>query len=103
MAEREALRATLHSRGVETYRFGATPHPQLDSASGEEAGAMRDNILCLPVHQQITDSDVEKLSMILRPLFSRHDFSARAGSNDRRRVRTSAGLSSASAPGLFPN
>lgn len=87
VAEREALRATLHSRGVETYRFGATPHPQFDSATGEETGGMRDNILCLPVHQQITDSDVEKLSRILRPLFSRHDFSALVGSNDRPSVR----------------
>ena len=39
---------------------------------------MRDNILCLPVHDQIADGDVEKMGGILRPLLSRDQFSQRA-------------------------
>jgi len=78
VAERETLRSALRSQGVETFRFGAAPHPQLDGELRLEAAQMRDNILCLPVHHQITDGDVKKMSRILRPLLSRHQFSQRA-------------------------
>lgn len=88
VAERETLRSALLSQGIETFRFGAAPHPQLPADLGEEAAEMRDNILCLPVHQQITDRGVEKLSAILRPLLSRDEFSAGVGSsNMKQRVR----------------
>ena len=51
--------------GIETFCFGAAPHPQLDGELCLEAAQMRDNILCLPVHDQITDGDVEKMGQDL--------------------------------------
>jgi perosamine synthetase len=78
VAERETLRSALRSQGVETFRFGARPHTQLNGELRLEAAQTRDNILCLPVHDQITDGDVDKMSRILRPLLSRHQFSQRA-------------------------
>ena len=77
VAERETLRSALRSQGLETFRFGAAPHPQLDGELRLEAAPMRDNILCLPVHDQITNGDVEKMGRILRPLLPRHHFSQR--------------------------
>ena len=78
VAERETLRWALRSQRVETFRFGAAPHPRLDGELRLEAAQMRDNILCLPVHDQIADGDVEKMSRILRPLLASHHFSRRA-------------------------
>ena len=72
VARRDSLMAELRVRGVETFRFGATPHPKLDIELRSEAAHLRDNILCLPVHDQIIESDVERIAMILKPLLPRH-------------------------------
>ncbi len=72
VAERETLMAALHLQGVETFRFGATPHPTLDGELLHETAQLRDNILCLPVHDQITDGDLEQMAKIVRPLLARH-------------------------------
>jgi perosamine synthetase len=70
--ERETLMAALHRQGVETFRFGATPHPTLDGELLHETARLRDNILCLPVHDQIAHGDVEEMARIVRPLLARH-------------------------------
>jgi perosamine synthetase len=72
VVEREALMAALHWQGVETFRFGATPHPALDGELLRETARLRDNILCLPVHDQIAHGDVEEMARIVRPLLARH-------------------------------
>jgi perosamine synthetase len=72
VADRETLMTALRRRGVETFRFGAAPHPELDAELRVEATPLRDNILCLPVHDQITDGDIEEMARIVRPLLARH-------------------------------
>ena len=64
----------LQGRGVETFRFGAAPHPRLDADMRLETASLRDNILCLPVHQQLTRRDVAEMSRIVRPLLADHSF-----------------------------
>jgi len=72
VAERETLMAALHRQGIETFRFGATPHPTLDGELLHETARLRGSILCLPVHDQITDRDLEQMATIVRPLLARH-------------------------------
>ena len=62
VARRDVLMAELRAKGVETFRFGATPHPKLDIELRSETAHLRDNILCLPVHDQIIVSDVERIA-----------------------------------------
>ena len=71
VADREPLKSVLQGRGVETFRFGAAPHPRLDADMRLETASLRDNILCLPVHQQLTRRDVAEMSRIVRPLLAR--------------------------------
>ena len=72
VADRETLMTALRRRGVETFRFGAVPHPELDAELRVKATPLRDNILCLPVHDQITGRDIEEMARIVRPLLARH-------------------------------
>lgn len=74
VADREPLKSVLQGRGVETFRFGAVPHPRLDVDMRLETASLRDNILCLPVHQQLTRRDVAEMSRIVRPLLADHSF-----------------------------
>lgn len=78
VARRDELMAELRATGIETFRFGATPHPKLDIELRLEAAPLRDKILCLPVHDQIADSDVERIAMIVKPLLLRHALEAGA-------------------------
>jgi len=83
VAERETLMAALHREGLETFRFGATPHPTLDGKLLHETARLREDILCLPVHDQITDGDLEQMARIVRPLLARHALlDAREGQDD---------------------
>jgi hypothetical protein len=72
VADRETLMTALRRRGIETFRFGATPHPKLDAELRIAAGPLRDYILCLPVHDQISDGDIEEMTRIMRSLLARH-------------------------------
>ena len=72
VAERESLMAALHRQRIETFRFGAKPHPTLDGELLYETARLREDILCLPVHDQILDGDLEQMAKILRPLLARH-------------------------------
>jgi dTDP-4-amino-4,6-dideoxygalactose transaminase len=56
---RDRLRATLLNAGIHPYLFGAVPHPFMPERVVSEAAWMRDEILGLPVHQELDSSDVE--------------------------------------------
>jgi dTDP-4-amino-4,6-dideoxygalactose transaminase len=51
--DRDTLMKRLLAEGVETFRFGARPHPSLDLSSYSESGYLRDSILAFPVHQNL--------------------------------------------------
>jgi perosamine synthetase len=94
VADRETLRSALFRQGVETFRFGAAPHPKLNADLRSETAQMRDNILCLPVHDQITDNDIEKVARIVRPLLAWHAFSPRREPDRNIRPQFSASVAS---------
>jgi perosamine synthetase len=72
VARRDEFMAELRAERIETFRFGATPHPKLDFELRSETTPLRENIICLPVHDQIMVSDVERIAMIVKPLLLRH-------------------------------
>jgi len=43
----------LLGEGVETFRFGARPHPSLDLSVHPAVANLRDNIVGFPIHQQL--------------------------------------------------
>ena len=71
-SQREPLRAALREKGIETYVFGAWRHPRLDTPAPSEAGALRDEILCLPVHQQLTAEQIDRIAETARPLLAKY-------------------------------
>ena len=65
VAERAKVIARLAGFGIETYVFGEFPHPTLPLDEYPETGRMRDNILCLPIHQQLTAADLRRVAAAL--------------------------------------
>jgi dTDP-4-amino-4,6-dideoxygalactose transaminase len=65
---RSQLMENLRYHGVETFRFGATPHPMLGKEVFHLSSGLRREILCLPVHQQLEDRDLDRIADLLRPM-----------------------------------
>ncbi len=59
VSERTLLQNKLSEIGIETYRFGARAHDLLAQAHASDVLRHRNNILCLPVHQQLSARDIE--------------------------------------------
>ena len=59
VSERTLLQNKLSEIGIETYRFGAKAHDLLAHAHASDMLPHRNNILCLPVHQQLSARDIE--------------------------------------------
>jgi hypothetical protein len=58
--DRDALMKRLLAEGVETFRFGARPHPSLDSSAYPESEYLRANILGFPVHQNLDPRSIDQ-------------------------------------------
>jgi perosamine synthetase len=65
---REQLMSAMYRPGVETFRFGATPHPIIGDALRADSRRLRENILGLPIHDQVSESDIARMAEILRAL-----------------------------------
>lgn len=61
----------LQADGVETFVFGMFHHPGLDPAGFPEARALREEILCLPIHQDLDEADLDRLAALLGPFLAR--------------------------------
>jgi dTDP-4-amino-4,6-dideoxygalactose transaminase len=59
---------SLQARSVETFIFGMFHHPAMDAARFPESRRLREEILCLPVHQNLCDDDLIRMAALLRPL-----------------------------------
>ncbi len=57
--------ATLADSGVETFIFGEFAHPLLPLHEYPETKRMRDNILCLPLHQRLRPADLRQVATAL--------------------------------------
>lgn len=59
---RRYLRGALRSEGIETFVFGAFAHPALTGALAEESAPLRQTLFGLPVHQNLSDAQVERVA-----------------------------------------
>jgi dTDP-4-amino-4,6-dideoxygalactose transaminase len=53
---------------VETFIFGMFNHPAMDTERFSDSRVLREEILCLPVHQDLEESDLTRMAAALRPL-----------------------------------
>jgi dTDP-4-amino-4,6-dideoxygalactose transaminase len=70
--ERDALASTLIASGIRCFAWGDDPHPALDASLYPDVAATRRHILCLPVHQQLRESHMDRIADVLAPLLARH-------------------------------
>jgi dTDP-4-amino-4,6-dideoxygalactose transaminase len=59
---------TLFAARVEPFIFGMFHHPAMAPDDFPESRTMRDDILCLPVHQDLGDADVDRVASLVLPL-----------------------------------
>ena len=55
---------SLRERGVRALDFWSVPHPALPAADFPRAARRRAATVCLPVHQELRDSDVERIAEV---------------------------------------
>ncbi len=63
----------LQAHSVETFIFGMFHHPAMDDDRFPESRRLREDILCLPVHQNLDEDDLRRLATLLRPLLEADD------------------------------
>ena len=66
--DRTEVLLRLQAQGIAPFVFGMFHHPAMDAARFPESRRLRDELLCLPVHHQLADGDVERVASALRPL-----------------------------------
>lgn len=70
---REEVLIKLQSALVETFIFGMFNHPAMDTGRFPESRRLREGILCLPVHQNLDECDLNRIASLLRPLLARRN------------------------------
>lgn len=58
----------MQAERIEAFIFGMFRHPSMEEALFPECRRLRNEILCLPVHQDLDDSDLERIAELLRRL-----------------------------------
>jgi len=58
----------LQAALVETFIFGMFSHPAMDTERFPDSRVLREEILCLPVHQDLEEFDLRRMALALRPL-----------------------------------
>ena len=58
----------LFAARVEPFIFGMFHHPSMPPDAFPESRKMRDEILCLPIHQDLDDADVDRVAKHVRAL-----------------------------------
>ncbi len=51
----------LRCRGIAALDFWSVPHPSLPAARFREAASLRANVVGLPVHQELSESDLDRI------------------------------------------
>lgn len=68
VSRQEILRSKLNEQKIETFVFGRFAHPQMNKANFPEAEVLRSQILCLPIHQYMTEIQLSHIVGALGPL-----------------------------------
>lgn len=71
-SQRNTLDAALNEKGIYSYPWGNFYHPSLNPSEFPDMARMRDEILCLPVHQQLTAEQIERIAATARPLLAKY-------------------------------
>lgn len=58
----------LFAARVEPFIFGMFHHPAMTVENFPESRRMRDEILCLPIHQDLDDADIDRVASLVTPL-----------------------------------
>lgn len=69
--QRDAFRAALSAQGIPGYAYGDAPHPRMNLASYPDAALLRDELFCLPVHQQLTLEQIGRIADGARRLLAK--------------------------------
>jgi dTDP-4-amino-4,6-dideoxygalactose transaminase len=65
---RTAAFVKLFAARVEPFIFGMFHHPAMMAEAFPESRRMRDEILCLPIHQDLGDADIDRVASVALPL-----------------------------------
>lgn len=65
---RAEILVSLQAHAVETFIFGMFHHPAMEASRFPESRPLREEILCLPVHQNLEEDDLRRMAALLRPL-----------------------------------
>lgn len=65
---RAEILLSLQAHSIETFIFGMFHHPTMEASQFPESRPLRDEILCLPVHQNLNEDDLRRMAVLLRPL-----------------------------------
>lgn len=63
--DRREVLVRLQRAGVGTFVFGMFAHPAMDVAGFPEAAALRDDVLCLPIHHDLDARDLGRVAELL--------------------------------------
>lgn len=72
VSRRDRLRSELKALNIETRIFGSHAHPRMDTTLYPEAARAREEILCLPIHQYMKNSDLSRLVEAIGPLLDKY-------------------------------
>lgn len=56
----------LQAHGIEPFIFGMFFHPAMNEREFPEARRLRENLLCLPVHHDLRERDLQRIAEVLR-------------------------------------
>ena len=70
LPDKAAAMARLLARGVETVDFWRVRHPAIQLGEFPEADRLRETVLELPVHQDLSPADAEHVASCVRELLS---------------------------------
>jgi perosamine synthetase len=73
VSRRDMLYSKLSQQNIETFVFGRFGHPQMNRALFPETDVMRNQILCLPIHQYLRESELAHIVAVLGPLLDEHE------------------------------
>jgi|GEM_PF-1244973 len=65
---RPEILVKLQAALIETFIFGMFSHPAMDTERFPDSRVLREEILCLPVHQDLEEFDLRRIASALRPL-----------------------------------
>jgi dTDP-4-amino-4,6-dideoxygalactose transaminase len=80
-SQRNALFEALQEKGIESFHWGNSIHPNLNPSEFSETSRLRDEIICFPVHQQLTAEQIDRMAETARPLLARYGWPG-AGQGD---------------------